>query len=295
MLKEQTIASIITFNPDIDRLTSNIESICKQVDRIIIVDNGSYNINDITNLFNKSLNVKFDFIFNNNNKGVAYALNKALNYAINKGYKWILTLDQDSMCNEKIIDQFENFILSKEEVSDIGIIAPKIIDRNINYNKEGTADEYTENADTVITSGSLINVEIAKKIGGFIDELFIDGVDFEFCLNLILNNYKIYKINSAKLYHELGKIKVKNILGFKLITTNHSSIRRYYYFRNKIYIYKKYYKRFPLWVIKNILSSIKTLILIIIFEDKKIQKIKYSIIGINHGLVGKYGKLNEIN
>lgn len=295
MLKEQIIASIITFNPDIDRLMENIKSIYNQVDTIIIIDNGSNNIKSITNLFTKVLDVNFDFIFNNENEGIAYALNQALNYAFNKGYKWLLTLDQDSICDKKIIAEFRNFITDNGGGSDVGVVAPRIIDRNINYSKKSTIYRNIENADTVITSGSLTNVEIAKKIGGFIDELFIDGVDFEFCLNLRANNYEIYKINSAKLYHELGKIKVNNILGVKLITTNHSAVRRYYYFRNKIYIYRKYFRKFPTWVMRSFLSNVKTFIFIILFEEQKIKKIKYSIKGIKDGIRGKYGVYTKMD
>ncbi|MCV3324496.1 glycosyltransferase family 2 protein, partial [Pediococcus ethanolidurans] len=41
-------ALIVTFNPEIDLLIRNIESVTNQVDKIIIVDNGSRNIDDFS-------------------------------------------------------------------------------------------------------------------------------------------------------------------------------------------------------------------------------------------------------
>ena len=41
------IATIVTYNPDIDRLSENIKSVYCQVDEIYIYDNASKNVNQI--------------------------------------------------------------------------------------------------------------------------------------------------------------------------------------------------------------------------------------------------------
>ena len=41
------IAGIVLYNPDLGRLKENIESICKQVDKVILIDNGSDNRREI--------------------------------------------------------------------------------------------------------------------------------------------------------------------------------------------------------------------------------------------------------
>ena len=43
------LGAITTYNPDLKKLTKNIESVIKQVDFLIISDNGSSNIQDIYN------------------------------------------------------------------------------------------------------------------------------------------------------------------------------------------------------------------------------------------------------
>ena len=45
-------AGIVTYNPKIERLIENINSIYPQVDKVIVYDNGSENIEDIKLLKN---------------------------------------------------------------------------------------------------------------------------------------------------------------------------------------------------------------------------------------------------
>ncbi|MDM0546290.1 glycosyltransferase family 2 protein [Clostridium perfringens] len=283
---ENIIVSIITYNPEIERLRCNIESINNQIKTIVLIDNGSSNIEQIKEL------VKFfdlTLIQNLENEGIAKALNQALEYSHVNGFQWLLTLDQDSISDDKFMYNYYFFLEKNKRISNLALLTPKIIDRNLVCDNKSFEKEYNE-CFTAITSGSLINVEIAKRVGGFKNELFIDGVDFEFCLNLKSNGYRIFRINKAKLYHELGHIKVNKFLGAKFITTNHSALRRYYYFRNKIYITKKYYSKYKKWTIKYLFSGIKTLLFIIFFENNKINKLKFSLKGIYDGIFNNYGK-----
>lgn len=179
--------------------------------------------------------------------------------------------------------------MSKNNNSKIGIISPNVIDENKGGPVEVMNNE-VEYPTVAITSGSLINVKIGIKIGGFLEKLFIDYVDHEFCLRLRLKGYEIIKLKDAKIYHTLGDIKVKSILGLKLTTTNHSALRRYYYFRNSIYVHKKYYKYYRRWCNKDIMRELRVLVGIVLFEKDKINKLKNIYMGINDGLKSKYGK-----
>ena len=73
------IAGIVLYNPDLGRLKENIESICKQVDKVILIDNGSDNIREIEDLIKEYLNCIL--LKNGENMGIAYALNQILKYA----------------------------------------------------------------------------------------------------------------------------------------------------------------------------------------------------------------------
>lgn len=289
---ENILACIVTYNPSIDILKKNIENILIQTNNVVIIDNNSNNKVELFELIN-NINARYhayriELIQNDDNNGIAQALNQGLSYSKANNYEWILTLDQDSICDKNMIKVMKNYCL-KINNSKIGIISPNVIDENKGGPVEVMNNE-VEYPTVAITSGSLINVKIGIKIGGFLEKLFIDYVDHEFCLRLRLKGYEIIKLKDAKIYHTLGDIKVKSILGLKLTTTNHSALRRYYYFRNSIYVHKKYYKYYRRWCNKDIMRELRVLVGIVLFEKDKINKLKNIYMGINDGLKSKYGK-----
>ncbi len=186
-------SGIVTYNPDVNRLKANISSIAPQVEEIIIYDNGSANLDAIRSLASSNTHI----ISNKKNNGMSVALNALANEAIKRGYTDILFLDQDSVSTEGMVEA-----LSSLTSQNVGVVCPRRIDRN-SPNEEDTYAEEEEAAHT-ITSGSLVNLVIFDKIGGYDERLFIDWVDLDYCHNLRLHGYKILRAKQATLIHELG-------------------------------------------------------------------------------------------
>lgn len=275
------LASVITFNPDINLLMENINAISPQVDRILIIDNNSYNKEQFIYLINNTIN-NVDFILNSENLGVAKALNQALYYAKKNNFIWLLTLDQDSVCADNLVLKYTKF-LEKNKNSDILLLCPQIKDVNIRSIKVEEHISSVQEVKEAITSGSFLNVNNSLSIGGFLDDLFIDYVDFEFCLRGRKKQLKLIRLNSAILFHRLGDIEEKKFLALNFIVTNHSPKRRYFLYRNKIFIYRKYWKDFLPWVIRNALSSLKTIFVILCYENNKSENLKNIFRGIIDG------------
>ncbi len=264
-------ACIVLFNPNIERLLENISSVVKQVDCVFLINNGSDNLNEITLICNKDNKLKL--IDLKENKGIAYALNCACLKAIEFGYEYILTLDQDSVCMDDLISNYITYL--KPEIGQIGCV---IKDRN--EMKVNNIDNVSE-VDWMITSGSLVNLMVWKKIGGYDDELFIDLVDTDFGLTIIENGYKNIIIPYVGLLHEIGHIsKNIKIFGKSHPVYNHSSFRRYYICRNSIIVAKKHKK---LNVYKSYLKVIGRIIFIFIFEKEKFKKLKAGLKGLKAG------------
>ncbi|CEK35543.1 family 2 glycosyl transferase,rhamnosyltransferase,Glycosyl transferase family 2 [[Clostridium] sordellii] len=282
------IASIITYNPDIDRLEKNINAIITQVDCVIIVDNGSTNIKDICNIKNK-LKSNVELISNKKNIGIAAALNQALKYANINDFDWILTLDQDSICADNMIKEMKKSY-ERENNRKIALIAPNILDENIKECSIKTK-QGIEYANAVITSGSLTKTEVAMSISGFVEKLFIDQVDFDFCLRIKDEGFEIIRVNSAIIYHQLGEISEHKFLGKTITTTNHNPIRRYYYYRNLIYMYQNHKENHKEWIDFEVKHAIKNIPRIILFEKNKFKQIKFITKGILDGKNGIYGEL----
>ncbi|MCB5628214.1 glycosyltransferase, partial [Bifidobacterium breve] len=86
--RQNLFAGIVTFNPDIELLRKNIEAICAQVDLVIIVDNGSRNLEDIRPLADAH---HCKLIPNAQNEGIATALNQIALAGKGDGYSWMFT------------------------------------------------------------------------------------------------------------------------------------------------------------------------------------------------------------
>ncbi|HFP9739483.1 TPA: glycosyltransferase family 2 protein, partial [Escherichia coli] len=65
----------------------------------------------------------------------------------------------------------------------------------------------------IIASGKLINLEVLDQVGFMEDDLFIDGVDHEWCWRAGRLGYKIAIIENAIMKHRLGDAR-GNFLGF---------------------------------------------------------------------------------
>ena len=271
-------AVIITYNVEND-FKNRINKLKGKVNEIIVVDNGS-KAETISML--KELEKEITIIYLEKNKGIAYALNTGIKYSIEKGYDWILTLDHDSIVTDNMINNmlkcYEGF--EGELKEKVAMLVPVHVEekehennRVIN-NEEVSSKSYTEVL-TEITSGALTKASIYKSVGLYDEKLFIDLVDHDYCLSLNKKGFKVIQVNSAILIHNLGESVKKSILGLKMIPTNHSPLRRYYLSRNRHYIWNKYKKDFPGWVLTDKRRFITENLKIVLFEDNKIEKFKY--------------------
>ena len=271
-------AVIITYNVE-NNFKNRINKLKGKVDEIIVVDNGS---KPETISMLKELEKEITIIYLEKNKGIAYALNKGIKYSIEKGYDWVLTLDHDSIVTDNMIENmlkcYENF--DKEVKEKVAMLVPVHVeekeyqDNSVISNEEKLSNPYIEVL-TEITSGALTKAEIYKNVGLYDEKLFIDLVDHDYCLSLNRKGFKVIQVNSAVLIHNLGESVKKNVLGLKMIPTNHSPLRRYYMSRNRHYIWDKYKEDFPGWVLTDKRRFITENLKIILFEDKKIEKFKY--------------------
>ena len=277
------IAATVTFyNPD-QEIIKNMKSYIDSVEKVYIIDNSSNdNIKLIPN------NKKIVYIANNKNLGVASALNIAANMAIDDGYNWLLTMDQDSEFKDDNLKKMISYLEKNEnKLNDIGLISPwHVIKTGI---KKPTKE--MEDVVEVMTSGNIINLLAYKEIGGYKDWLFIDGIDFEYCMNLNVNGYKVRRLNFCELEHKLGDIKIKHVLNRNFVCSNHNYIRRYYMSRNNHYIYDMYYNYFPDYctmIIKGLNGQFRN---ILFFEKDKFRKLRNMIRGYRDykkGVKGEY-------
>lgn len=265
----------------------NIYSYIDDVDTVYAIDNSRKgSLKFIKKL--KEID-KIKYIHSERNLGIAKGLNMAARMGIKENYDLLLTMDQDSWAQKKMIINMLN-VLNFIDISIIGIISP------YHLTKAGTMPTsqmlYNE-LQTVMTSGNLLNLILYQKIGPFNEELFIDCVDHDYCLRLNMQGYKIIRSNNAMLEHDLGNQTFHKFFGKIKATNNHSPIRRYYIARNRLYMMRKYKNDFPEYYRASKQELIKELKYIIMFEKDKSKKVKMMIKGFidfNRGNMGKYNE-----
>lgn len=279
------IIVIILYNPN--------RSVLKMLDALsnfnkIIIDNSDiinqgllYDIKQIKNCTYKNYSV---------NMGIAKSLNNAAREAIEMGYSHIVSLDQDSELDDKLLNQLWDDLNSLKLIDNIATFSPRHIINGVSH------DDLVENyANDIfgLQSANFINLSIWKKINGFNEELFIDMVDTEYYIRAKLAGYSCITCNKITMQHHVGEnVKELKIFGKYIRAFNHSPIRKYYQARNFLYVYFKYRRVLP--EVKYFLKVILVMpISILIFESDKLKKLSYYCNGMKDFLNNRMGKLIE--
>lgn len=275
---------VIVYFPDLEKLLFNIDSFIDHTELLYIIFNSPENIKN-TNILNSRYS-NIQLIFNNENIGIAAALNQTAQKALNLGYHWLLTMDQDSRFQSS--DYFEAF--GKSIKKNIAVFSPN---PEISADNRNGNTGFTEEIQCAITSGNLLNLVIWKLIGGFEEKLFIDEVDNDYCLKAISNGFKIIRFKNIPLVHELGQNKEVTFLWKRLTITIHPPLRAYYIFRNNLYIFSTYKKKFPKFIRSRKFILLKNFVKIILFSTERFQNLRFILRGINDYRHNSYGPYKE--
>ncbi len=290
---DNVCAVVVTYFPDSGFL-ERVRRISEQVEKVILVDNCT--TGEVSSAIDIALRGQpnIELIKNSENLGVATALNQGVKKAFEYGFLWIVTFDQDSVPQPNMVEKMLETWETYPELQKLMVAGPQTIFPNcspISAIMEG--DKTWEEVAHVITSGSLISVKAFESVGYFLDSLFIDYVDIEFCIRLRNKGYQIIQVPDAILFHNIGKISEHHIFGRHVRTTHHEPVRRYYQFRNSLLLHKAYKKIQPEWCRCNWIILLKIICLILLYERRKSRKIAQIIKGVWHGLSGRAGRSGE--
>ncbi len=232
-------AVVILYNPAKD-VIRNINSYLEAINLLYIVDNSTHPSTQIQAFFIGEQ--KIVYLHDGENKGIASRLNQVIKMAKDNQYEWLLTMDQDSLFSSQTFLTYLNCVRKfeqKEKVSMFGTNHTEKITTNDRCNSVSVKH--------LITSGSLLNLKAESKIGGFDEKLFIDEVDFEYCLRSVLKGFQLIQFTNIFLEHNLGETVYRR--SFKTTEPSsrvlHSPQRLYYMTRNFFYVEGKYKLTFP--------------------------------------------------
>ena len=272
---------IIAFHPKREQLTLNIEKVISYVDQLIIYKNSKLN-SEIE--LKEKFGGKLLFLGTEQNVGIPKALNETILWSKNKDFTHLLTLDQDSYFEKGHLPRFCDLIKKGVSGLNVGIFVP-------NYTNRGSlglkSEQLYEEVEMAITSGSIFELSLFEKVGGFNEALFIDAVDNDFCFH-IKSNYNLSTVMfpSILLVHELGYM-TKTRFGF--FTMDYSAFRTFYLVRNNIYLWRKYPEfyngKLKILLLKDYI--VFRIIKVLIAETDKFRKLKSIFSGVYHGITMK--------
>jgi rhamnosyltransferase len=258
---KNSIAGMVTLYNSEWAVLQSIDTYISQVDLLYLVDNSEVKDGSLIDVI-VSAYPSVVYISNEGNKGIATALNVAARTAVASGFSYLLMMDDDSLAPPEMVSELYR-IMTGEQVGRIGIVASQS-DPSVQRDDE-------QFVLTAITSGSLLNLEAYTSVGPFLDDLFIDWVDHEYCFRLTRNGYRILMANRVHLNHRLGVFKNKRMLGlFPVQFRSHNPTRLYYKFRNSLHVIRDYSRDLPLSFVLAVYYELATdLVKVTFVEDDK--------------------------
>jgi len=249
MNNENVVAIVILFNPEFNTLDLLLESVAKQVEKVLIIDNSPEpNIQKIENSIIKFGQIT-KYIPLYDNVGIAAAQNVGIKMSKDLGASHVLLLDQDSVLPERMVEDLiseEKFLLSKG--FSVAAVGPSYIDQKTNESVSAVEASFLRTkrknqndtgeplrSDYIIASGSLIRIDILNKFGLMREELFIDWVDIEWGERCRVNNCYSFVSQKVIMKHSIGDEHV-NLIGKTIYL--HSDFRNYFIVRNAVYLSK---------------------------------------------------------
>jgi rhamnosyltransferase len=260
---------VVTYHPKPECVRS-LEAIAPQVGRLLIVDNGS-SAASFAPVEEAASRVEARVVRLGSNRGIATALNVALEHACEQGFTWLATFDQDSRPGQGLLAEMLHVLESYPEPDRVALVTPVHVEEACGVTSV-TLETLAEGSGwrllpLAITSGNLLKVAAASRVGGFDASLFIDFVDHEMCLRLRRAGYQILEASEVRLMHSLGRMEIRRFFGKRPRVSHHSRLRRYYITRNRALLWRQYGSFDRRWMVDDVHRFLNEIVAITLWEE----------------------------
>jgi len=292
---------MVTYRPDVHRLSRALEALREQVDQVLVVDNGSSS-RLAAHLANMWGNLAFVELAEN--IGLASAQNWGVAWARERGFSHVLFMDQDSIVGQGMVAALRAALVALEISGEkVGAVGPRQVDARTGesvpfvefgrllirrHRCETTAG--TVPCSFLISSGSLIPMQTLQDVGGLEDGLFIDNVDLEWAFRAAAKGYRLFGVCGATLEHVLGDDVVRVWPGGRFRLYRHRPVRQYYISRNRLVLYRRKYSPSG-WVLQDSIRFVFKLIMFGLVFPPRRENLRMIVLGMRDALAGRMGRL----
>lgn len=242
-----TVFILINYNgaKDTAECVNSIEAL-EETAAVVIVDNAS--IDEDYFRLEKFTNKSITILRSNTNLGFAAGNNLAIQYTFEfQNIKNIVLLNNDTVIDKRMLKHFKEdkewgksilvpkmlYYKQPDKIWYAGGTFDKKTGRAKHYKMNQKDDENGVNSFTcTFASGCcmVIPTDVFRKVGLLKEEYFMYCEDSEFCLRLIMQDYKIKYIGNAVLWHKVGSSS----------GGEESVFSTYYMCRNRLFYLKEY-------------------------------------------------------
>jgi len=287
---------IVTYNPDPEILRQLVTAVVPQLERLLVVDNGSrQNVgNELSDM------TEVEIVELGDNYGIAHAQNVGIEKAREREAAYVLLLDQDSIPAANMVETLLTALLIKQQQGfRVACVGPRYSDNRhegatpfVKLNgrtierQACTSDDAIIDVDFLIASGCLIPMATLNAVGIMKDEMFIDYVDIEWGLRAQHQGYLSYGVCAAGMSHALGDASIA--LGQRQIPV-HSPLRHYYHIRNAIWLCRQSWLSLD-WKIALVYRVVRQMLFFSIMTPPRLQHARMMSVGFVHGIVNRMGR-----
>lgn len=297
MIHANILGVIVTHNPDPAITSQLLVSLAPQIGATLIIDNASASFPEAEFYL---ANSQLRMIKNSDNLGLATAYNQGIAQAQAGAFDYIILFDQDSVPAPNMVDcLFTALQQSNQHHFTTAAAGPKYTDikgqkrspfvriQDFHLERVDCPDDAIVEIDHLISSGTLIDLRAIDIVGSFVDELFIDCVDTEWCLRARHRKLKILGVGSAAMRHNIGETYLQV---FNRQLPLHPTTRLHYQFRNQVWIIKQPWVSWR-WRICDAIRCTKIFIVFSLFAPNRAGYFYAMLKGLRDGITSRMGKI----
>jgi rhamnosyltransferase len=233
---------------------------------------------------------------NPENRGIAFALNTGVAIAKKYGYTWVVSLDDDTTVDLRMVERLIFYLRQIDGDSPVGLIGMSWTQSEAcEQPREVIQDRPWTEVCYIITSGTLFSLTTYDNIGPFRDEFIIGFVDYDYCLRARAKGYRVLKVSETGFKHVLGNPTASRLFGKTIFVRNCNAERHYYLERNSTILLREYFWLDVKCGLIVLLHQIRTLAKILLLEEQKLNKMRSMWRGMIDGLHGRVGRMKHKN
>lgn len=267
---QDTVAIIVSFNPDTDTVRKALQSLSSQC-ATVIVDNGSgadvlSRLKEVADGFEST-----ELICLEDNLGIACAQNRAINHVIQTrdAARYSLLLDHDSIPGPGMVSCLEQTFVAWQAQARVAAVGPVLYDprdnKYLDFHKARFGlwgkirpdslrkGQQVVEVDNLNSSGTLLANTVFRETGGFDASLFIDHVETDWCFRAKSHGYRLFATVETQLIHHMGDDVCYYWFLKKRRMPYRSPRRHYYIVRNSLLLQKRDYVPVA-WKLSNLLK-----------------------------------------